>query len=468
MRTNIVDPLPYPAHLDIELTNYCMVDCEMCPRRYMKRDNGFMSWDVFKRIVDESAGKSKSCYLHQMGEPLLHHQLLDMIEYVNRAKIFSALSTNAVLLFEHVSERLFKSGLKHLILSMDAIDEEKYKSIRKGASLPQILRNIEKCIEIRKSGNFQTYIELQVINMKNNKGEFDKICEYMSDKLDGIGGITLKPYSFWAGHVSDLSIRDEIPKEFVCTMGNYSMSFLWNGDIVKCCMDYDGFTKVGNIKKQTIAEVWDSDEYKTFRAAHKNKDFSKLKFCKGCYLAHSGQLERYAEIREKLGERDYKPHLNNKTIAAIEPILTSESRVLETGSGNSTIWFARRAKSVTSFENISSWYYVLMDVIEEEKLTNIRLLFDKDYSKTSFHNFSGKFDVILLDGADNGSARVDCMKKAPDLLAVGGYLIVDDTHRTQYSEGIKFLDSFGFDKTVLFGKDDWREDKEAIIYKKEN
>ncbi len=42
-----------PTHLDVELTNYCNIRCNMCPvgTAAMKRAQGFMNEDVFEKIV---------------------------------------------------------------------------------------------------------------------------------------------------------------------------------------------------------------------------------------------------------------------------------------------------------------------------------------------------------------------------------------------------------------------------------
>jgi len=464
MRTNIIKKLPYPVHLDIESTNYCLLNCGMCPRRFMKRKKGFMDWKTLQKIIEESKGKTKTCYFHQMGDPLLHPEIVPMLRYIRDAGILTTISTSGVLLTPKMSKALFEEAkLFHLIISFDSLKKEVYEQLRLGADFEQVLENVSACATLKKEKGYSTLVELQTIKMRQNESEVDHFKKWFQSALEGIDRLSFKPFSFWAGHVPDWSLADRKPKKYVCTMFNYSASVYWNGDVVTCCMDYDGFTKVGNIYENSLKEIWDSERYEIFRKAHKEKDFSKLKFCKGCYLASERKLENYAKIRALLGEYDYMPHLNSKTVNFLRQVLKSDMRVLETGSGNSTVWFARQVKEVVAFENLSSWYWALKDVIEEEKLDNITLYYDPEYPTKSFPQYEGLFDIVLLDGADHGDSRMDCMRIAPKFVKPGGYLIIDDVHRKCYEEAITDLNSLGWEKQLFQGYDRWREEKAALI-----
>ena len=50
------------------------------------------------------------------------------------------------------------------------------------------------------------------------------------------------------------------------------------------------------------------------------------------------------------------------------------------------------------------------------------------------------FDIILVDGRD----RVNCIKQSIDCLTSNGVLILDDSQRDRYQEGIDFLHKKGF------------------------
>ena len=47
----------FPFYIDIEVTNACNMDCNMCNRRLMQRAIGYMDFEIFKKVVDEKLTK---------------------------------------------------------------------------------------------------------------------------------------------------------------------------------------------------------------------------------------------------------------------------------------------------------------------------------------------------------------------------------------------------------------------------
>lgn len=452
MKIHITKSLSFPEHLDLEATNHCQLKCICCPRQFMKREQGFMSWKVLKKIVEESAGTVKTCYFHQMGEPLLHPHILPMIKYIKNSGIEVAISTNAMLLTPEMSTGLFEIGLDYLYLSLDSLKKNTYEGIRVGAKLKDIHANIIGCLETRRQKKeYKTHVNLQMIRMRDNVEEIGEFRKQFESRLEGIGHFSVKPYSMWAGHVKDYRLEPHISESFVCTMTNYSMSIYWNGDATICCMDYDGFTKVGNVLTQNLEEIWKSKKYQEYRDAHKIRDFNKLKFCSGCYLASEFKIRYIGEVYAALGRQDYIPWFNYETIELLKKIVTKDSEIMETGSGNSTIWFAKRVKRMVAYENLYRWYLGVQNEIEKEGLENVTHYYDPKYVDKPLRD-EGPFDIIILDGDDYPNARVKAMKRfVPKYLKQGGYLIVDDIHRENYRPGVEYLDTLGLKKTLLSG-----------------
>ena len=83
-------------HLFIEITNNCNFHCSFCPSDLQTRDHGFMSLDLFRKIVDEIVEKDivKCVALHVMGEPTLHPQLLEILKYLKEKDITVSFNTN--------------------------------------------------------------------------------------------------------------------------------------------------------------------------------------------------------------------------------------------------------------------------------------------------------------------------------------------------------------------------------------
>lgn len=74
------------------------------------------------------------------------------------------------------------------------------------------------------------------------------------------------------------------------------------------------------------------------------------------------------------------------------------------------------------------------------------MVYNGNYSKFS-SNLNKKFDVIIVDGRD----RVNCVKNAIKNLKESGVIVLDDSERESYKEGIDFILSHGFKKIDFCG-----------------
>jgi len=279
----------FPFHLDIETTNVCNLNCPMCPRFKMTRKQGFMEWDLFQKIADE-AGRdgAKQCYLHIFGEPLIHPQIIEMINYIAQKGIRTSLSTNCTTLTPELSEKILTSGLHEIILSLDAATEETYKKYRTGGNFQKITENVDTFLRLRREKPTHWFrknipwVQLQTIKMRENAHEIKMLKAKYDALLSGIGEVSVKGFSTFAGQVEDMNTKQTSPVRFRCTKWKHSMSIYYDGTVVVCCRDYDGISAMGNVKTQSIKEIWENEAYRHFRASLRRQDWDPLELCKTC------------------------------------------------------------------------------------------------------------------------------------------------------------------------------------------
>ena len=74
---------PATTGLFFELTNKCNFHCVFCPSDIQKREIGSMDIDLVKRLYEEAADKkiASEVNLHLMGEPTLHPNLIEILEF---------------------------------------------------------------------------------------------------------------------------------------------------------------------------------------------------------------------------------------------------------------------------------------------------------------------------------------------------------------------------------------------------
>lgn len=136
-----------------------------------------------------------------------------------------------------------------------------------------------------------------------------------------------------------------------------------------------------------------------------------------------------SSIRIKLtGERAPCPWISYDATVQLEKMLAQrECNVLEFGSGMSTIWFATRAKGVTSVEHDLEWFTKVECELKSlaTRYSNIEYKLAQD--KTAYTTFKAEgdetFDILLVDGP----WRADCLKHHMHKVSSGGIIYVDNT-----------------------------------------
>ncbi len=145
-------------------------------------------------------------------------------------------------------------------------------------------------------------------------------------------------------------------------------------------------------------------------------------------LALSSSLLRLA-----LKQYQPLPWIPYTIIEHFNRFLTPNSRVLEFGSGMSTLWYAARAKEVWAVEDYRPWYDKVQAITAEQGVQNLHYLFTQDKEAyVSFGESSPEgFDLIVVDG----SYRSACVQQGEKLLRPGGILYLDNTDMDVQSEG---------------------------------
>lgn len=276
----------YPIKLHVELTNVCNLDCIMCPRSQMKRKVGFMKPEVFKKIIDELAGKTEFSYLHLMGESVLHPQLFELIRYGKSKGVAMGMASNMTVLDEEKAQQMLASGLDFLVMSVDGITAETYEKIRLKANFETTMKNVENFLKAHKKGT-PPHTVVQMIYMKGTEDLARKYGEFW-DKLEP-DSIRIKPFQTWMGDQDDIkALKPEVKKsrQRPCDRIWRHSVVLWDGTVVPCEFDYDAAYPVGNVTEQSMKEIWNSEKMQALRKQHVCGNREDIELCRACdYIA---------------------------------------------------------------------------------------------------------------------------------------------------------------------------------------
>jgi len=281
-----LEVMQFPKYLVIETTNACNLKCIMCPRVDMTRKVGFMDFGLFKKIIDEAAGKAEFIYLHFFGEPLLNKDIFKFIDYACGKCMTIAFSTNATFLTKEISEDLLKSQLDFLIISMDSINKSTYDKIRINGDFETTIKNIENFLAKHEELKSTLNVSIQIIRMNQNETEIDEFTSKW-DIRSGINVVVkgLHDYANQVKGINQLAAfnQPDIAGR-VCADIWRGLVIGWDGVVVPCCNDFDYKNILGNIRVATLSDVWNSTEMKKLRQQQVDGKQKDNVLCRGCSI----------------------------------------------------------------------------------------------------------------------------------------------------------------------------------------
>jgi predicted O-methyltransferase YrrM len=172
--------------------------------------------------------------------------------------------------------------------------------------------------------------------------------------------------------------------------------------------------------------------------------------------------------RARSGRTPERPWIVPASIGWLRRRIRSNWSVLELGSGRSTVWFARRAGRVISFEDNEYWYPRTSERLEEAGLSNVdlRLRPVEDLPSEVASLPDASFDLVVVDFLEASEVtRIDCIGPAREKVRPGGYLLLDDSDRPGYAEAFELLADWRFRRFTGI-KDEWPEACETGIFRR--
>jgi len=138
--------------------------------------------------------------------------------------------------------------------------------------------------------------------------------------------------------------------------------------------------------------------------------------------------------------KPYIPLLPPSAIRYLSKILGSDTRVLEMGSGASTLWFASRGCNVTSLEHDAGWARYIGKLADQEGYDVDLRIVEKECFPRAVADCDGAFDLVFLDCWSKIRAR--CIQPAMAKVESSSWLLVDDTQWVSLSSAFALLDEW--------------------------
>jgi len=304
-----------PSFCDFLVTERCNLRCRKC--RFWKNGYGINDEITFEEsrdfIISLKDWVKPSFEINLGGgETLLKKSILDLISLCAGQGFRTAISTNATLIDEEMAKRIADSGLCRLGISLDSLDESTHDFLTDvPGSYARLMKAIGHLKKYWKNGNINIHT---VITERNMDGIKD-LVEWVNkeDLFTGVSFIALsqpfrsdmidkwyldKEYGFlWPKDSGKASLALDTlityknagykilnpmpqlaaykkyyknPESFVrahkCHFGDYTFNVNVLGLVHLCCF----MQPIGNVKKNNIKDIWNSETAAKTRALMRN------------------------------------------------------------------------------------------------------------------------------------------------------------------------------------------------------
>lgn len=260
----------------LEITNHCNLSCPFC---ISNKRNDYVSIENFKILISKIEEYTNYIYLHVLGEPFSHPNFDYLLSIIDKTNLNVQLVTNGTYLSKY-PDILKHKCIRKISISIHSIDYVKLEE--------EYFENIDKLI-FEVSNNTNIKMELRFYNFENLKNNSLKYFNYLKEKYvfentKKINSFKIKQnvfiYSEKLFKWPNIKDKNYYPNGR-CLGGDKMLSILTNGDVVLCCLDPYGHTKIGNIYQQELKDILKNELYlKHLNEMKKNKMTFEL--CKKC------------------------------------------------------------------------------------------------------------------------------------------------------------------------------------------
>ncbi|MBU1110111.1 radical SAM protein [Patescibacteria group bacterium] len=276
----------YPIRLNIDPCNYCNLQCALCPvgQRDKGRKQTLMTFDTYKKVLDECGPYLWEINLYNWGEPLLNKDVFKMIKYARGMKIDVNLSTNLNIFNDEICNNLIKCKLNKLIVSLDGVSQKSVEAYQAGNNFEVVIENMKRLIQKKHElGSDLPFLEWRFIVHKHNEHGIDRAKELAQelgvDKLEFLQIRCNMGQELLMNNKAQFeNVKPWLPKNENLSGYDYSKRqkkdikdfcrLLWiesviqpDGSVSPCCAVWQDKFDFGNIRDFSFKEIWNGEKY---------------------------------------------------------------------------------------------------------------------------------------------------------------------------------------------------------------
>ncbi|HEX6306150.1 MAG TPA: tungsten cofactor oxidoreductase radical SAM maturase [Anaerolineales bacterium] len=318
--------------LYIEPTTVCNLHCRTCIRNIWEDPIEHMSLETFSSLVESihELPELKSVVFTSFGEPFTQPRLLEMIATLRKLDLAVTVGTNGLLIKPQIARQLVRLGVDRVVVSIDGGKPETFANVR-GTMLSRVIEGIHQLNAAKRQlGSLYPSLEVEFVALRSNVDELEDLAklaqqlqvsrllvshvlpytpELYAEKLYSYHPVPPFKASGWALKADAwvMWATVDLPRmhwgaERRCRfVQDHAIVVGWDGGVSPCYAlshNYsyyaiDGLHKqvsryeLGNVNRQSLADIWMSEDYVRFRSQVKAFHFPS---CPDCDLRETCDL----------------------------------------------------------------------------------------------------------------------------------------------------------------------------------
>ncbi len=305
---------PFPREITLDINNRCNHKCFFCANpkieHYDKLDTD-IAYDLMKQGIDNGC---TDLALQALGEPFMDKRLSEFVKEGKKLGYeYIYINTNGALANAKRAQPVIDAGCDSIKFSINANNKEDFKKVHGYDDFDKVLENLKWIYEYRNKNNINMGVYVSSVNNSKSKIDYENINKFIKPYCDNF---SLRDVSNQGGSMMELNETESIKEgnilgslkteEFTtrCVYPFNRIVINPYGFVVACTADFHDQLSIGDVRKNTLKEIWEGDTFKFLRKKHLEDEYEGL-FCNKCLNNINCETRQLRDVF-----KEYSPKIN--------------------------------------------------------------------------------------------------------------------------------------------------------------
>lgn len=295
----LVDVPPMPKNMMVELSNACNHACLFCTSPNMTRKISRIESGLLARVMQEARDSGvEEIGFYTTGEPFIHKSLEKFVHQANGLGYgYIYISTNGALATPARAKRVIDAGLNSIKFSINAGSRETYRLVHGSDDWDRVMANLKFVSEYRATLDRPVKLFVTFIITRHTAHELESFRELVGPLVDEIMFHQVHNQSGQMNEAQEMLSGTPANTGFksgnVCMMPFNRLHVTCEGYLTLCCVDYQNYLTVADLKTSSLSAAWQSEAFRAMRRRHLEGNLRGT-LCGNCWQGYKDDVRPLA------------------------------------------------------------------------------------------------------------------------------------------------------------------------------